>query len=81
VADHTRNGWHDLLPTIKPPAPVLAARKNSVFYRQGPTCVDQAIPNAETFLFEESAHTLFFDKPEKLDETAVRPVAGPAPLE
>ena len=76
MADHTRYDWRDLLPKINLPSLVLVARKDAVFPWQGPAYVGEAIPNAETVFFEESSHALFFDEPEKFNETVRRFAAG-----
>ena len=77
MADHTRYDWRDLLPKIELPSLVLVARKDAVFPWQGPAYVGEAIPRAETVFFEESSHALFFDEPEKFNETVRRFASGP----
>ena len=72
MADHTRHDWRDLLPKITLPSLVLVARQDSVFPWQGPAYVGENIPGAETVFFEESAHGLFFDEPDKFNETVAR---------
>lgn len=69
MADHTRHDWRDLLPTIRIPSLVLVARQDEVFPWQGPAYVGEAIPGAQTAYFDESSHALFFDEPEKFNET------------
>lgn len=76
MADHTRHDWRDLLPKIRLPSLVLVARKDAVFPWQGAAYVGEAIPGAETVFFEESSHALFFDEPDKFNETMRRFVAG-----
>ena len=76
MANHTRHDWRDLLPQIRLPSLVLVARKDGVFPWQGPAFVGEAIPGAETVFFEESSHALFFDEPEKFNETVSRFVSA-----
>ena len=69
MADHTRHDWRDRLPTVRLPSLVLVALQDEVFPWQGPAYVGETIPGAETVFFEESGHALFFDEPEKFNET------------
>ncbi|GAA2639720.1 alpha/beta hydrolase [Actinomadura fulvescens] len=69
MADHTRQDWRDLLPTITVPSLVLVARRDTVMPWQGPAYVGQAVPYAKTVFFEGSSHALFLDEPDLFHDT------------
>ena len=71
MADHTMHDWRDLLPRLDLPALVLVARQDGVLDWRGPAWVGEHMPKATTVFFENSAHMLFHDEPEKFNRTVV----------
>ncbi len=67
MADHTHLDWRDLLPQIHIPTLVLVAKKSKIFPWQGSAYVGEQIPGAETVIFEEGGHMLFYEEPEKFN--------------
>ena len=51
------------------PTLVCVARHSNVFDWQGSAYVGEVIPNAKTVFFEESGHMLFWEEPDKFNQT------------
>ena len=69
MRDHTNLDWRDFLPFIDMPTLVCVARHSTVFDWQGSAYVGEVIPNAKTVFFEESGHMLFWEEPDKFNQT------------
>jgi pimeloyl-ACP methyl ester carboxylesterase len=69
MRDHTNLDWRDLLPQIKIPTLVCVARKSAIFDWEGSAYVGEKIPGAETVFFEECGHMLFWENPEKFNQS------------
>ncbi|KRN89319.1 alpha/beta fold hydrolase [Ligilactobacillus ceti] len=71
MRDHTNLDWRDFIPNIKVPTLVCVARNSQVFDWHGSAWVGANIPNAQTVFFENSGHMLFWDEPEKFNQTVI----------
>ncbi|WP_367161278.1 alpha/beta hydrolase (plasmid) [Kozakia baliensis] len=71
MEDHTGHDWRDLLPHLEIPALVMVARKDKVLNPDGPAWVAKNMPNAQTIIFEDSAHMLFVDEAERFNRSVV----------
>lgn len=65
MADHTTQDWRDLLSLIDLPTLVLVAEQDPAFPADGVAWVGQAVPGARTEYFQDSAHALFLDEPDR----------------
>lgn len=72
MRDHTNLDWRDFLPQITVPTLVCVARNSAVFDWQGSAYVGGNIPGAQTVFFEDSGHMLFWEEPEKFNETVAQ---------
>lgn len=69
MRDHTNLDWRDFIPHIKLPTLVCVARNSNVFDWQGSAWVGENIPGAKTVFFEDSGHMLFWEEPDKFNQT------------
>ena len=69
MRDHTNLDWRDFIPNIKLPTLVCVARNSNVFDWHGSAWVGENIPGAKTVFFENSGHMLFWEEPDKFNQT------------
>ena len=67
-----QKGCYDVemfIPNIKLPTLVCVARNSNVFDWHGSAWVGENIPGAKTVFFENSGHMLFWEEPDKFNQT------------
>lgn len=72
MRDHTNLDWRDFLPHINIPTLVCCARESKVFDVHGSAWVGEHIPGAQTVIFEDCSHMLFWEKPEQFNQCVTK---------
>ena len=71
MRDHTNLDWRDFLPHINSPTLVCCARESKVFDVHGSAWVGENIPGAQTVIFEDCSHMLFWEKPKRFNQCVI----------
>jgi non-heme chloroperoxidase len=64
--DHFHNDWRDIMKRIHVPTLVIGATKSHVKW-QSQAWIHEQIPGSEILVFEDRAHLMFYEEPEKFN--------------